>query len=92
MKQTNNLFAPANATHPIQDNLGQIIMAVGFSKLEYASILLAGHIYTTSKGEILPETIANESIEVAIQILEQCEEKVKELEQEQKQSKILNLK
>jgi NifU-like protein involved in Fe-S cluster formation len=92
MKQTNNLFAPANATHPIQDNLGQIIMAVGFSKLEYASILLAGHIYTTSKGEILPETIANESIEVAIQILEQCEEKTKELEQEQKQSKILNLK
>ena len=92
MKQTTNLFAPANAPHPIQDNLGQIIMAVGLSKLEYASILLAGNIYAATKGEILPETIANESIEVAIQVLEQCEEKTKELEQEQKQSKILNLK
>lgn len=92
MKQTNNLFAPANATHPIQDNLGQIIMAVGLSKLEYASILLAGNIYAATKGEVLPETIASESIEVAIQVLEQCEEKTKELEQEQKQSKILNLK
>ena len=92
MKQTNNLFAPAHATHPIQDNLGQIIMAVGLSKLEYASILMAGHIYAATKGEILPETIANESIEVAVQVLEQCEEKVKELEQEQKQSKIINLK
>lgn len=92
MKQNNNLHAPANPTHPVQDNLGQIIMAVGLSKLEYATILLAGHIYTTSKGDILPETIANESIEVAIQVLTQCEEKIKELEQEQKQSKIINLK
>ena len=80
MKKT-NLFAPANATHPIQDNLGQIIMAAGLTKLEYASILIAGHIYNTSKGDILPETIAEESITLATEILDQCEQK---FEQSQK--------
>lgn len=88
----NNLFAPANATHPIQDSLGQIIMGVGLTKLEHASIILAGHIYAASKGDILPETIASESIEVAIQVLEQCEEKIKEEQQKQKTNKIINLK
>ena len=39
-----------------------------------ASVLIAGHIYQTTNGNILPETMAQESIELAKAILDQCEE------------------
>jgi len=74
MAKIKNYHLTALPTYPIQDKLGQLLMQVGFSKLEMASVLISGHIYQASKGEILPETIAQESIEVAKAILDQCEE------------------
>jgi NifU-like protein involved in Fe-S cluster formation len=74
MAKIKNYHLTALPTYPIQDNLGQVLMQVGFSKIEMASVLIAGHIYQTSKGEVLPETIAQESIELAKAILDQCEE------------------
>ena len=63
-------------------------MQVGFSKLEMASVLISGHICQTSSGNILPETIAQESIELAKSILDQCEEL---LVQDSKDNKFLKL-
>ena len=74
MAKIKNYHLTALPTYPIQDNLGQVLMQVGFSKLEMASVLISGHIYQTSAGNILPETIAQESIELAKTILDQCEE------------------
>jgi hypothetical protein len=74
MAKIKNYHLTALPTYPIQDNLGQVLMQVGFSKIEMASVLIAGHIYQTSKGEVLPETIAQESIDLAKAILDQCEE------------------
>jgi hypothetical protein len=74
MAKIKNYHLTALPTYPIQDNLGQVLMQVGFSKIEMASVLIAGHIYQTSAGNILPETMAQESIELAKAILDQCEE------------------
>ena len=74
MAKIKNYHLTALPTYPVQDKLGQLLMQVGFSKLEMASVLISGHIYQTSKGDILPETIAQESIEIAKAILDQCEE------------------
>lgn len=74
MAKIKNYHLTALPTYPIQDNLGQVLMQVGFSKIEMASVLIAGHIYQTSKGEVLPETIADESIALAKCILDQCED------------------
>lgn len=74
MAKIKNYHLTALPTYPIQDNLGQVLMQVGFSKIEMSSVLIAGHIYQTSNGNILPETMAQESIELAKAILDQCEE------------------
>lgn len=74
MAKIKNYHLTALPTYPVQDKLGQLLMQVGFSKLEMASILISGHIYQTANGNLLPETIAQESIELAKLILDQCEE------------------
>jgi type IV secretory pathway TrbF-like protein len=74
MAKIKNYHLTALPTYPIQDNLGQVLMQVGFSKLEMAAILISGHIYQSANGNLLPETVASESIELAKSILDQCEE------------------
>lgn len=76
MAQNINLHATAFPTHPVQDNLGQLIVQFGLSKLEYlAAIVSVGYINTNSN--MLPETIAEASIELAEAILNLSEEKAK---------------
>ena len=76
MTQNINLHATAFPTHPVQDNLGQLIVQFGLSKLEYlAAIVSVGYINTNSN--MLPETIAEASIELAEAILNLSEEKAK---------------
>lgn len=74
MENKANLHATAYPTHPLQGNLGELIVQFGLSKLEYlAAIVSVGYINTNSN--MLPETIAEASIELAESILIQCEEK-----------------
>lgn len=76
MAQNINLHATAFPTHPVQDNLGQLVIQFGLSKLEYlAAIVSVGYINTNSN--MLPETIAEASIELAEAILNLSEEKAK---------------
>jgi len=74
MAKIKNYHLTALPTYPVQDKLGQLLMQVGFSKLEMAAILISGHIYQSANGNLLPETVASESIELAKSILDQCEE------------------
>jgi hypothetical protein len=76
MAQNTNLHATAFPTHPVQDNLGQLMIQFGLSKLEYlAAIVSVGFINTNSN--MLPETIAEASLELAEAILNLSEEKAK---------------
>jgi hypothetical protein len=76
MAQNTNLHATAFPTHPVQDNLGQLIIQFGLSKLEYlAAIVSVGFVNTNSN--MLPETIAEASLELAEAILNLSEEKAK---------------
>lgn len=77
MAQNTNLHATAFPTHPVQDNLGQIIIQFGLTKIEYlAAIVSVGYINTNSN--MLPETIAEASLELAEAILTLSEEKAKQ--------------
>jgi hypothetical protein len=76
MAQNTNLHATAFPTHPVQDNLGQIIIQFGLTKIEYlAAIVSVGFINTNSN--MLPETFADASLELAEAILNKSEEKAK---------------
>lgn len=89
MKQElQNLFTTAYATFPVQDRLGQTIVQFGMNKLEHASCLIAGAIYQTSNGNVLVEAIAQESVELAEQVLLHCSYRFDELNKE-KEIKII---
>jgi len=83
---------PAMPTFPIQGELGNIQIAFGFSKLEYASIMIAGNIAATATAEILPETIAQSAIEIAEHVLIECNDKANELIPQKTQSNVITLK
>lgn len=68
------LFQPKNPTYPIPDKFSnQLIVHFGSSKIEDATILIAsgmvanGDVYN---GQLLPETIADESYAIALACLE----------------------
>lgn len=69
----NNIFTPANATFPVQDNFGQVIVAHGLNKLEIATILIASSMAGATLGNIEPETIATEAAKIAISCFEETD-------------------
>jgi hypothetical protein len=92
MKKEQIFLQPAMPTFPIQGELGNIQMAYGFSKLEYAAIIIAGNIASTATAEILPETIAQSAIEIAEHVLMECNDKANELIPQKTQSNVITLK
>lgn len=77
MSQNVNFHATAFPTYPIQDKLGQLIVQFGLSKVEYlAAIVSVG--FTNTNSNMLPETIAEASYELAEEILKLSEKKAKE--------------
>jgi hypothetical protein len=67
-----NKHQPASPTFPVQDKLGQLNMATGLTKLEWmAATISAGWWHHAG---LLPETIADEAIQVAIEILKRTEQ------------------
>jgi hypothetical protein len=67
-----NKHQPAAPTFPVQDKLGQLNMATGLTKLEWmAATISAGWWHHAG---LLPETIADEAIQVAIEILKRTEQ------------------
>jgi len=78
-KKNENVFLTAFPTMPFQDNLGQIVMQAGMSKLEFSAVQIAAQIYlsiplTTPAGQAVdPESIAQEATLLAKAVLAECE-------------------
>jgi F0F1-type ATP synthase epsilon subunit len=79
MNNKNN-HAPALPTYPVQDNLGQVIVNFGFTKLEHAAVQIAAGL-AVHAVKLEPETIAQEAIEIAEQVLLLCDQRLTEIQQ-----------
>jgi hypothetical protein len=66
---------PAYPTFPISDKLGQVIMHFGASKLEMGAFMIAAGI-AHHIDNLLPETVADMSIEIARAIIDKCDEQL----------------
>jgi len=66
----NQLFTPAFPTTPVQDKFGQVHVNFGMSKIEYATIIIAGQLAASNSEKYLPETIAEEAYSVALNDLD----------------------
>ena len=72
-----HLYAPAFPTHPFQDQLGQLQIYSGITALEYGSFQIAAGLFAQN-SQLLPETIAELSIELAETIINSVKEKAEE--------------
>lgn len=72
-----HLYAPAFPTHPFQDQLGQVHINSGISAIEYGAFHIAAGLFSQN-SQLLPETIAELSIELAETIINSVKEKVEE--------------
>lgn len=76
----NNIFSTQYPTHPLQGELGQIIVHFGASKIETATLNIAAAMVanaTIYDGNLLPETIAETAYNIALSIFEKCDEEYK---------------
>ena len=74
-----NIATPAFPTTPMQDKYGQVHVSFGFSKLEYAAIIIAAQLSQSYSDKCLPETIAEEAVQIALSTLEECENELKKI-------------
>jgi hypothetical protein len=72
-----NLYTPAFPTYPIQDKLGQLIFHSGISALEYGAFHIAAGLFSQNTN-LLPETIAELSVELAESVINHVKEKFEE--------------
>lgn len=63
------IFLPAFPTYPVNDQFGTPFIQFGFSKIEYAALMVAGHI-AAANPNVLPETVSQEAYEIAVNVLE----------------------
>lgn len=74
------LFSANFPTFPVQDKFGQTIVNFGSSKIEQAVIQIASAMVsngTIYNGQLLPETIAEESYNIAVACFEKVDEEFK---------------
>lgn len=82
----NKLFQAAMPTHPVQNQLGQVVVSFGLSTIEYAAIHIAGHLQAADMN-LLPETVAQVSVDLAEQIIIECQNRANRAEIEQEEKK-----
>lgn len=63
----------------MQDKFGGVIAHFGLSKIETATILIAQGLAVELSGKVLPETIADEAFQIAMSVLDKCDEELKKL-------------
>jgi len=63
----------------MQDKFGGIIAHFGLSKIEYATMLIAQGLSVELSGKVLPETIADEAFQIAMSVLDKCDDELKKL-------------
>lgn len=75
-----NYFTPSHPTYPVQDKFNQVHLYMGFSKIEHIStILLSSMLNNPENKNFEPEVIINEAIDQAILLLNQIEERLKNI-------------
>ena len=89
MSNKNAVHQPALPTFPIQDNLGQIVVNFGLSRLEYAAIHISGTM--AANGDLHPETIAQQAVLIAKEILKECANEFDQDNDQPQTAKILQL-
>lgn len=70
-------YYAAMPTFPVQDNYGQTLINFGMSKMEYAAIALAAGWW--NRPELRRDTIAEEVVNLAAEILKECDARQQEL-------------
>lgn len=70
-------YQAAMPTHPVQGQMGQLLVSFGMSKLEYAAIILAAGWWRHT--ELRRETIADEAVNMAAAILNEVERREKDI-------------
>jgi hypothetical protein len=73
----NDFLAAAFPTHPVQDKFGSLMIQFGLNKLELSTLIVAAGISARAAGDVFPETIAGESLQIALACLEACDDEVK---------------
>ena len=75
MKVEHYHFVPAGATYPVQDKFNQVTMFTGMSKLEHVSAIICSGIVQKGLADNLEyEVIAGAAVELAAEVLKQCNE------------------
>lgn len=80
-------YSAAMPTFPVQDHLGQTLVNFGMNKLEYAAIALAAGWWNSP--ELRRDTVASEAVNMAAEILKECDARMGEVSKTQ--SKIIDL-
>lgn len=80
-------YSAAMPTFPVQDHLGQTLVNFGMNKLEFAAIHLAAGWWNSP--ELRRDTIASEAVNMAAEILKECDVRMSEITKTQ--SKIIDL-
>jgi len=70
-------YSAAMPTFPVQDHLGQTLVNFGMNKLEYAAIHLAAGWWQCP--DFRRDTIADEAVNLAAEILKECDRRMIEL-------------
>jgi hypothetical protein len=70
-------YQAAHPTFPMQDKFGQVAVSFGLSKLEWAATMLA--VGWWSKTELRRDTTAEEAVNMAAAILNECEKRESDL-------------
>lgn len=65
----NYINEPAHPTIPMQDKFGQPIVFFGLSKLELMAAIIASGVSAGVQAKFEPEVIADESLQIALNIL-----------------------
>lgn len=87
------LFTPQFPTFPVNNQFGQTIVQFGSTKIENAVIQIASSLVSNAEsykdGNLLPETIADESYRIAVACFEKCHEEFLKLSVTGEGSKII---
>lgn len=79
MKAEQYHFVPSSPTFPVQDKFNQVTMFTGLSKLEYVSaIICAGIVQKGLTDNLENEVIASAAVEIAVEVLKQCNDLAQE--------------
>jgi hypothetical protein len=90
MKLNPETFHPAFPHVPFTDQFNQTHLVFGINKLEYLAGLIAPG-FQAAMPTALPDVVADQSVQIALAIMEKCSELYKQLADEKNSPKVVSL-